>query len=208
MGGGPAKKSLATIMAEAERAAKGDGVGGAKNPHPSPPPDCRERGQETGGGAAEIPVGPVDANDLAGVWRGTLAVLGQKGQAITGLVCQGEFGGFDAEGCAILKYASAHSGLVRMLEKKEKRDSLVEAFSRVVGKAVGVRFEIGEAIEVPVGGEKSVSAVAKAQARGEAAPESAARLTAEKRAEIEADPLVKAILDSFGGVVLDRSVSI
>jgi DNA polymerase-3 subunit gamma/tau len=165
------KRSLATIMAQTN----------------VPPP--------------AVSVEPVDANDTAAVWRAMLAVLGQKGQAITGLVCQGEFAGFDEDGCAILKYKSGQSGLVRMLERKDKRDSLTEAFSRVLGKPVGVRFEIsGES-------EESADKISKAAARSAADP-SAERLTAERRAEVEADPLVKAILESFGGVVLDRSGSI
>ena len=165
------KRSLASIMAQTT----------------SPPP--------------VVSMEPVDANDTAAVWRAMLAVLGQKGQAITGLVCQGEFAGFDDDGCAILKYKSRQSGLVRILERKDKRDTLTDAFSRVLGKTVGVRFEIsGES-------EESADKISKAAARPAADP-SAERLTAERRAEVEADPLVKAILDSFGGVVLDRSGSI
>jgi hypothetical protein len=147
------------------------------------------------------------------VWQAMLRVLSQKGQAVTGMISQAQFGGLDDQGQAVIRFAKSQEVFVKMLDRNGKRELIGDAFTKVLNQAVGVRFEVDESLPDPTPPKPTSNAApnrptAARQQQAAPAPEpqapqsNAVRLTPELRAEIEADPLVRAVMENLGGSVV------
>jgi DNA polymerase-3 subunit gamma/tau len=195
--GGP-KESLATLMARQKAAELA-----------SPPPEPSN-------------VEPVGSADLDGQWQQLLRIVAEQGPSLTGLLQNGRFVGVE-DGRAIVQLPSHNEMTLKLLEKGNKKEVVKAAFSQVLNAAVGVHFEMApddapppttaraaaapvsapaHAVParppVPVSPPKMVAAV---PAQAETA--NTIRLTDEIRNSLyQTDPLVKAIVDQFGGNVI------
>ncbi len=190
------KKSLATIMAEDKRA---DTARQAAAPKVIPP-SIRDPFAN---------VEAVDPADLPAVWQASLALLSEKGQALYGMISQGQFAGVE-DGRAVIRYGT--DTFVKILDKAGKRELVSDAFSKVLSQSVGVRFEVDPSLRpaaAPRGNANSRSngnvaprpAVAPASTPEPPATPSI-RLTPELRAELESDPLIRAAMESLGANIV------
>jgi hypothetical protein len=153
----------------------------------------------------------VDPNDLPGVWQAILNLLAEKGQALYGMVSQGQFVGVE-DGRAVLRYGS--DTFVKMLDRAGKRELVSDAFSRVLSQSVGVKFEVDPTLQaaVPVAPARAApvsrsvngnTPARQAPAAPPPPPEAPSiRLTPELRAELEADPLIRSAIESLGANIV------
>jgi DNA polymerase III gamma/tau subunit len=185
---GAPKLSLATIMAQAKT-------------------------RETA--SAPAPAGnvePVDTSDMPGVWKALLELVSKHGASLQGLLSQGRFAGVE-DGRAVIRYSRSQETTVRLLERSGKRELVSEALTEVLSQPTGVKFEIDATEEAPGGVAVAVvpAQVARAAPTARmavavpspaAAPEPpSVKLTPELRAELEADPLIRALIELGGSIV-------
>jgi hypothetical protein len=157
---------------------------------------------------------PVDPSDLPAVWQSLLNLLSQKGMGLASIVSHGRLVSVN-DGKATIQFSKQHDTFVRMFEKNGKKEALRDAFSQVLNQNVGVAFEI----ESTTTQTAAVTAPPPVFSSSEARPSVVrrevttitsepvlqpppARLTAEQRELAERDPLVRAILDELGGIVV------
>jgi hypothetical protein len=160
--------------------------------------------------AANSNVDSVDPTDLPAVHRAMLALIARQGQkSLEGLLSQGQFAGVE-DGRAILRYPKSQETTVRLLDRNGKRKLVVEALSEVLNQPVGVLFEIDPNDDSPSTPPASSAAARPAAPRPThpapaPAPESPAapsiRVTAELRAELEQDPLIRSLIELGGSIV-------
>jgi DNA polymerase III gamma/tau subunit len=152
------------------------------------------------------PVPSADPSDPDSVWKAVKEVLSSN-QVISSIIGQGNYGGVE-DGLAVIRFAKAQDTFVKMLDRNGKRELVIDAFTRVLNQPTGVRFEIDESLAEPVAAKPVNAAPRPVASRsiGEVAapptPVPSIRLTPELRAEIEADPLVRAIMETLGGTVV------
>jgi hypothetical protein len=184
------KRSLSQIMADAKRS--------------TPPPPAAVPAR-----LVDANVEPVDGANVSGVWKAMLGLLAKHGQSLQGLLSQGRFVGIE-EGRAVIRYSKAQETTVRLMERNGKRELVSEALSAVLNQPTGVRFEIdADDASAPVAASApSASATRSAStARPAAAPvpepagTPAIRLTPELRAELECDPLIRAVIEMGASIV-------
>ena len=179
------KRSLATIMAESKR--------NAVTVAPIPVSNS-------------IPTEPVDTNDLPATYQTILGLIGKSGPSLQGLLSQGRFLGVE-DGRAVIRFSKGQENTLKMLEKHSKKNLITETLSEVLKQQVGVRFEM-DLSEEPAGApvaQTTTAAPSRPMATPAAAPQAPAvpgiRLTPELRAELELDPLIRALIDLGGSIV-------
>jgi DNA polymerase-3 subunit gamma/tau len=151
---------------------------------------------------------PVNDADLPKVWKGLLDALAAHGAALHSLVSHGELTAI-TDGQAVITYGAEHETFPKMLGRNGKKELVSEALSRVLGKSVGVRFELR-----PVSGEvesprvERPPAVASEIERHPAAPPSLQALTQDQKAELGKDPLIGALISEFGATILKVSENV
>ena len=201
------KVSLAALLAQHSAGT------GSRERHPPPRPAGRRLSTRAGTAL----VAPVDDG---GVWKALLEHLeqqGPRGIGLSSLLSLGRFAGVDSD-YAVIRFPDANSTIAQMLEKNGKKEQLRDALTMVRGQQTGVRFEVDPP---PAAGEASVAPAAPASPAASSRPDPAAarpaparetrppepapvvnRLTPEVRAALEADPLVKAVLEELGGTII------
>jgi DNA polymerase-3 subunit gamma/tau len=172
----------------------------------------------------------VDESDLPAVWQALLSVLRDR-VGVHPLVAGGEFMGIH-DGQAVIRYSADKDQFPKMLSRGGKKELVGEALSQVLGRAVGVRFEVaGEAPSaLPSNGNDnghgnghaaaappppprvSVSVARRAPSpEPEPAPatpaagssqSTAGRPTPEQVAELEKHPLVGALMRELGATIV------
>ena len=190
------KLSLSTLMAQAKQKAQ---IAAA-----IAPPVVEAKGSN---------VEPVDTSNLLAVYKSMLTLIAKHGPSLPGLLAGGQFIGVE-EGRAIIRYPKSQETTVRLLDKNGKRELVVDALSEVLNQRVGVRFEVDAADESP--GAASANTPSSASPRSTAARANAAlapsptpevpstpsiRLTAELRAELEQDPLIRSLIELGANIV-------
>ena len=149
----------------------------------------------------------VDPTDLSAVHKAMLAMIARHGPSLQGLLSQGQFAGVE-DGRAILRYPKSQETTVRLLDRNGKRELVVDALSEILNQRVGVRFEIDlndDSPGAPPASAASARPASPRPANPSPAPEAAAtpsiRLTAELRAELEQDPLIRSLIELGGSIV-------
>ena len=166
-------------------------------------------------------VEPVTAADLDGQWQQLLRIVAEQGPSLTGLLQNGRFVGVK-DGRAIVQLPSHNEMTLKLLEKGPKKEAVKAAFSQVLNASVGVHFLLAADTSPP----PPISRVAAASSTpAEAIPSrppvpvpaaklvpatlppveanTTIRLTDEIRNSLyHSEPLVKAIIDQFGGSVI------
>jgi DNA polymerase III subunit gamma/tau len=159
--------------------------------------------------AAEANVEAVDPSGLPGTWQALLAMLAKHGPSLQGLLSQGRFVGIE-EGRAVIRYSKNQEMTVRLLEKNGKREMIAAALTELRSEPTGVRFEVeageGEATVAIAAAATQVAPRRATSAAPAPPPEPVAsapsiRLTPELRAELEADPLIRAVIEMGGNIV-------
>jgi hypothetical protein len=187
---------------------------------PTPPPAAKTTSEQPSAPAAPASnVEPVDPADLPAVQRAFLEVLATRGPALHALLAAGEYTGI-RENQAVIRYPAQHATFLRILEKNGKKDQIKLVMSQVVGRDVGVKFEVepppaaeadASGVAEPAGQPKPASRPANrpqqpapaARAAPVAPPPPAARPTAEQIEALKAsDGLVRALVDELGAQVL------
>jgi DNA polymerase-3 subunit gamma/tau len=165
--------------------------------------------------AASAPAGnvePVDTSNMPGVWKALLELVAKHGASLQGLLSQGRFVGVE-DGRAVIRYSKSQETTVRLLERNGKRELVSEALTEVLSQPTGVKFEIDASEEASGGAAVAaspaqVSRPAPNARMAVASPSPAAppeppsvKLTPELRAELEADPLIRAVIELGGSIV-------
>ncbi|HEY8747930.1 MAG TPA: DNA polymerase III subunit gamma/tau, partial [Tepidisphaeraceae bacterium] len=83
----------------------------------------------------------VDPTNLPAVWQAALELLTVHGPMLSSLLTPGRLVAID-EGRAIVRYAPNHDTFVKILERNGKKDLVREKLSEVLGRSVGVKFEV------------------------------------------------------------------
>ncbi len=162
----------------------------------------------------ESNIEPVDPNNLGSVWRALLGVMHEHGPSLHGLLSAGQLTGVE-DGQAVIRYAAKDEFCAKMLQRNGKRELVCDAISSVLGRAIGVKFEITEGAVAP-------SAPPTAPAPSPAAPQPQqpqpspraaaapsppppampARLTPEQAAQFERDPLIHSLISELGAIMV------
>ena len=184
------KLSLATIMAQAKR-------------------QERQTAPAERPAATDANVEAVDPSNLPGTWQALLAMLAKHGPSLQGLLSQGRFVGIE-DGRAVIRYSKNQEMTVRLLEKNGKREMIAAALTELRSEPTGVRFEV-DATELEAAPSPAATPAQSAPRRAiptvpAPQPEPAAaapsiRLTPELRAELESDPLIRAVIEMGGNIV-------
>jgi predicted trehalose synthase len=149
---------------------------------------------------------------MADTWNAMISLLSQNGHGIPALLTNARLAGID-DGLAVIRFAPQNEHCIKMLERNGKKDLVRDALSKVLDQAVGVRFEISDAVVAPVPAsvasapvqpaKKSTPAAAPSPQPVPAESSNSVRVTEEKRAELyKTVPLVKAVVDQLGGSVI------
>jgi len=155
-------------------------------------------------------VEPVNTNDLGTLWRTLLDMMTAHGPALHSLLANGNFAGIE-DGQAIIRYSKKNETFRKMMERNGKKDLVREGFSKILGKPMGVRFEVDETPEepavVPPSGPSRASPrptplAASRPTAPPPPPEPAGppviRITPELIEQMKQDPLVGSVMDKFG----------
>lgn len=158
--------------------------------------------------SANAPVSPsssaqqVDPEDHDAVWRALLGCMAEQGAALHGVLTQGCLARVE-EDQAVIQIAAQHETFIQRLQANGKKDLLRDHLSRLLQRPVGVRFEMKAAGPPAAGQVKetrvNTPAMPEAQVTVQDSQGVGIVLTAEVRAEVEADPLIHAIIHELGG---------
>jgi DNA polymerase-3 subunit gamma/tau len=158
--------------------------------------------------SSEPTVGPIGDSDTARLWPALLALLERQTSAMSSVLSMATFGGIE-EGIAVIRFPHSCETFAKQYSANGKREKIAQALTELRGQPTGVRFEVapadaGDAQSTAVMAPRAAAAVSKEavpQRESLAAVPQAPRMTAEMRAEAEADPIVRLILQEFGGTV-------
>jgi DNA polymerase-3 subunit gamma/tau len=171
----------------------------AKAQHPSPLADERFNNIE-----------PVAADQMTAAWAAILDQL-KDAQGMFGVLSNAKLVKVE-EDHAVVRFAQSVATFTRSFEKNGKKDLLRDTLSKVLGRPVGVKFEIEDAeadTSVVVANAKSTpSPVQRAIPAKPQTPEPppipagppAIRITPELVEQMRKEPLVAALIDSLGAI--------
>jgi len=182
----------------------------ARSSRPTPPPVQTAH--------PEPNIEPVDPNDVKAVWSRVLESMRRHGVGVYSLLIHGQLAGIEDDQ-AVIRYGPEHETFTKMLTRNGKREMVIEAFTRVLGKAIGVRFEVDQQAAAsasaavlpredspqpqPAGrGDEPAAVAAAPQPAARAAP---ARLMPRQVQEFERDPLIGALVSELGATILKIS---
>jgi hypothetical protein len=165
-------------------------------PAPAPPPPASN-------------IEPVDPNNLPAIWKTLLSLLQERKASLHSLVSPGRLVDIKDDQ-AVIRYAAADDFFPKSLARNGKKELLSDAFSQVLGRVIGVRFEVDAAAESgaaepPSNMLPSPSAPTADQPPSRPTPQAPApppRLTNEQRQELEKDPLIRALLTDLGATII------
>ena len=157
-------------------------------------------------------VEPVNENDLPTIWRRAIDLLSKQGPGLPSLLSHARFAGV-IDDKAVIRYSKQHETFVKLFERNGKKDQVREAFSTIVGKSLGVAFEIDPVVE-PVENETPAVPAGPGPIRSGSVPGAtmpapsptpvpqSARLTPEQQEQLAQDPLIRAMMNELGAEVV------
>jgi len=167
---------------------------------------------------ADDNVVPPDNDDVARIWPALMAMLDTQGAALkTGLSMAQLIEIKDNQ--AVIRFNGNGATFARNWAKNGKKDTIRALLCSVMGKDVGVRFEIEEASSPPSPAPTTAAAApspepafaprtaTQSHPRAVEPPTQPAsvpgiRLTPELKQQLETIPLVKAVMQELGGTIL------
>jgi DNA polymerase-3 subunit gamma/tau len=150
-------------------------------------------------------VEPVNSNDLGALWTTLLAMMAEHGPMFHSLISNGSLAAVE-DGQVVIRYTKKNETFRKMLERNGKKDLVRDGFSKILGKPMGVRFEVDDAVEsdaapaptaLPARPTASARPAAPAEPAQPAGPP-AIRITPELIEQIKQDPLAGSVMDKFG----------
>ncbi|HEY2585995.1 MAG TPA: DNA polymerase III subunit gamma/tau [Tepidisphaeraceae bacterium] len=162
-------------------------------------------------------VEPVDRSNLPAVWQAMLNLLAAKSPTVHPLLTPGKLVGIE-DGQALIRYAPQHDTFIKMLERNGKKDLVREKLTEVIGKPIGVRFEVDPnftpdpapqaappAFSRPAPPQRPAPRPAPQPAIEEPPsppPPPAVKVTPELIETLRNEPLVKALMDNLGATIV------
>ena len=154
---------------------------------------------------------PVDPADLPAVWQKLIALLAIKGPMIQSLVTPGRLVAIQDD-LAVIRYAPHQDTFVKMLERNGKKEIVREKLTEVLGRTIGVKFEVDENAEAAAASPAAPPAARPAPARPAPSPAppaeepmpqvAAVKITPELIESLRQEPLVKALMDQMGAAIV------
>ncbi len=176
----------------------------ASSPPPPPPPTT----------ASEPSIQPVEEHDIARIWPALLGALDGQGAGLKSVLQMAALVGFH-DGQAIIRFPASGDAFARAWAKNGKRDTIVRVLSTLLGKDIGVKFEVeGAEHATPTPAPPTPQPTNSPAPQPTAplrtrptlppapAPPPAARPTPEQITKLSQDPLIAAILDQLDGQIL------
>jgi len=156
------------------------------------------------GASAFSAAGDTVPSDPAELWRTVLAFLSTN-MALHAMLCRSRFQGFEGD-MAIVRFQHSDEPMIKMMEGKGKKEALRDALFRVVGKEVGVRFDLDERTAANADAPKAPAEAPPEAKRPapvtQAPPGTGIPLTAELRAKLQTDPFIKCVMDELGAAIV------
>jgi DNA polymerase-3 subunit gamma/tau len=156
----------------------------------------------------------VDPSNLPAVWHAMLQLLAAKSPTVHPLLTPGKLVGIE-DGQAVIRYSPQHDTFIKMLERNGKKDLVREKLTEVMGKPIGVRFEVDPnfvpdappqaataAPSRPAPAPRPVSKPVAQPVVEEPPPVPAVKLTPELVETLRNEPLVKALMDNLGATIV------
>jgi DNA polymerase-3 subunit gamma/tau len=166
----------------------------------SPPPESAPPGNFTN-------VEPIGDHDLDALWKSLLEMMVAHGPMFHSLIAGGTLAGIQ-DGQAVIRYTRKNETFPKMLERNGKKDLVRDGFTKILGKPMGVRFEVDPAPAAeaeaaqPSSAASSAPSRAAAPARPAPPPEPAGppaiRITPELIEQMKQDSLAASVMDKFG----------
>ena len=161
-----------------------------------------------------------DPNDLSTLWRSLLSALQEK-PGLQAFISHGQLAAVD-DHQAVIRYPSERATSYNMMTRNGKKELVADAFSRILNRSIGVRFELEAE---PAGAIPSTAAALQHSASGTPPPPAngarprftpspdplpppqpaPTRITPEQAAELEKNPLISALLRDFSATMLKIS---
>ena len=155
----------------------------------------------------------VSENDLGAMWKSLLEMMTPHGPALHSLLAHGTFSEV-RDGQALIRYSKKNETFTKLLDRNGKKDLVRDGLSKLLGKPVGVRFMVDEA----VGDVEAVGVVPPSVPAPRAAPHGtrasapvepptpagppAIRITPELVEQMRQDPLVALVIDKFNATLV------
>ena len=160
-------------------------------------------------------VEPVDPSNLPAVWQSLLNLLAAQSPMVHPLLTPGRLVGIE-DGRAVIRYGAQHDTFVKMLERNGKKDLVREKLTEVLGKSVGVKFEVDVSSDAMIAPAEAAaprpaipnraaprSAPQPAPAEPPPAPAAPAiKLTPELIESLRNEPLIKSLMDNLGATIV------
>ena len=159
----------------------------------------------------------VDPTNLPAVWQSLLSLLAEQSPMVHPLLTPARLMGIE-DGRAVIRYGSQHETFAKMLERNGKKDLVQEKLTEVLGRAVGVKFEVDLAVPIEAGNAPAEAAAPRpatpARPTPRAAPQPApletpsapaapsVKLTPELIESLRGDPLIKSLMDNLGATIV------
>jgi DNA polymerase III subunit gamma/tau len=149
-------------------------------------------------------VEPVNTTDLGALWTTLLSMMAEHGPMFHSLISNGSLAAIE-DGQAVIRYTKKNETFRKMLERNGKKDLIRDGLSKIIGKPMGVRFEIDDSPEAESAAPpKSAAPVARAARPAppaeppQPAGPPAVRITPELIEQLKQDPLAGSVMDKFG----------
>jgi DNA polymerase-3 subunit gamma/tau len=142
---------------------------------------------------------PVGQSDVAGIWKSLLDLMQAHGPALHSLLASGDFIGIE-DGSAVIRYSKKNETFTKLLERNGKKDLVRDGLSKILGKPVGVRFEVDESTAEPEPAPPSRPSLPIPAAPVEPPVPSGpppVRITPELVEQLKQSPLVASVMDKF-----------
>jgi DNA polymerase-3 subunit gamma/tau len=148
---------------------------------------------------------PIAGQDLGALWKNLLELMMTHGPMFHSLIANGNLARIDGDQ-AVITYTKKNETFRKMLERNPKKDSVREGLTQILGKPMGVRFEVDESAEEeapvrPASPAPPQAARTAAAARPAPPPEPAGppaiRITPELIEQMKQDPLAGSIIETF-----------
>jgi len=166
----------------------------------------------------------VAAGEFSEKWSAVLSGLKDSSPGVHGILSQGRLIGVE-DNCAVIEVNPQVESLIRSFDRNGKKEMIRGKIAETFGAGVGVKFRISEGADTfapptrpspsgaPTSGSPNADSGSAAPARSpqnfgrpqpEAAPQAPppARITPEQIEAAKQDPLVRAVLEQFGGTIV------
>ncbi|MCC6424825.1 MAG: DNA polymerase III subunit gamma/tau [Phycisphaerales bacterium] len=179
------RPSLSTLMARSRT---------VDPPQSSPPPSN---------------IAPVEPDDSPAIWQALLRQLSEQNPSLIAMLSKGRFAGID-EGQAVIQFAKEQEFFAKNLDRNGKKDLLRDTLGRILGRPIGIKIDItAEAITPsitptppPTPTPNAPSPTHPTAATTTQGDPTSLPLTPDRLASIQSDPLIKSLLDNFGGTII------